>query len=222
VTAPTLLDGLASVSTLALRVKAARTRLRREPERSAPALEALVRKALTGRSRSQKALLACAIALAQEDGEAWVAGLAREAESRGFGIAAAILSDAKPHRASRRLPDPHIAGSLLASFLDVTATRQRSESSRAAVVPPPYGDRDCGMNGKWYLVTRHLMDSLLTHPDPLVMRRVLAARSLRLPEALVIPSRRPTSPFIVQRTSPRRSRASNECSSTCGGAAEPP
>jgi hypothetical protein len=195
---PTLLDGLASVSTLALGVEAARTRLRREPGRSAPALEALVRKASTGHKRSQKALLSCAIALAQDDGEAWVGELAGEADAQGLAIAAAILKDAKPHRTSRRLPDPHFAGSLLASFLDVTPTHQRSESSRAVVAPPPSVERDRGISGRWFLLTRHLMGPLLMHPDPFVVRRLLAARLLRLPEALVIASRRPTSPSIVR------------------------
>jgi hypothetical protein len=42
------------------------------------------------------------------------------------------------------------------------------------------------------------MEPLLLHPDPVVVRRLLRARSLRLREALIVASRRPTSPSIVR------------------------
>jgi hypothetical protein len=144
-------------------------------------------------------MLACAIALAQEDGEAWIAELAREAVAQGLPVVSAILQDAKPHCTARRLPDPHVAGHLLASFFDATGTPARSESPRVLADPPPSCDaRDVGIPGRWYLVTRHLMEPLLLHPDPVVVRRLLRARSLRLREALIVASRRPTSPSIVR------------------------
>jgi hypothetical protein len=173
----TLLGGLASISALPLRVGAAKARLREDPRRSARELEGLVGAACRGHVGARKAMLACAIALVQEDDEEWVADLSREATAQELPITSGILQRVEAHFAVRRLPDPHVPGSLLASFLDA---------------------RHQGTMGRSYLLTCHLMEQLLLHPDAQVVRRLLAARALLPRDAVIVAARRPTSTLIVR------------------------
>jgi hypothetical protein len=173
----TLLGGLASISALPLRVSAAKARFREDPRRSAPELEVLVGAACHGHVRARKAILACAIALVQEDHENWVADLSREAAAQALPIVSAILQRVPPHFAVRRLPDPHVPGGLLASFLD--------------------GEHG-GTMGRSYLLRSHLIEQLLLNPDAQVVRRLLAARGLLPRDAVIVASRRPTSTLIVR------------------------
>jgi hypothetical protein len=77
----------------------------------------------------------------------------------------------------RRLPDPHVSGSLLASFLD--------------------GEHG-GTTGRSYLLRSHLIEQLLLHPDAQVVRRLLATRGLLPRDAVIVAARRPTSTLIVR------------------------
>jgi hypothetical protein len=118
-------------------------------------------------------MLACAIAMAREYGAAWVGALRRQAAAQRLSVASEILASPPALRRVRRLADPHVYRRR-AFWLDAR---------------PLWGRR--------VLETSHSLERLLQHPDSIVARHLLAARSLKLTEALAIASRRPTKPAIV-------------------------
>jgi hypothetical protein len=172
---------LASIGPLGLRVDVARERLRAGGPGVPAALEALLADARLGAPRARQASVACCIALARDDcaegsRPRWIDALAREAQAAELPILGALLRDAEPHCAVKlpgRLPDPCVFATTAALFAALPLRLR--------------------LRSRWLPADRILM-----HPDPEVVRRVLSAPALRLEEALVIASRRPTSDAIVR------------------------
>jgi hypothetical protein len=167
---------LASIGPLALRVPAARSRLGADATAAAPQLEAILRDAGRGDERARKSLLACSIAIAQDGSEAWIDALAREACRQELPILGALLRDGEPHLAIQhpgRLSDPCVSETHAMIFASLSLL----------------------LRARW-----HGLRSvrILGHPAPEVVRRLLRSPGLRLEEALVIASRRPTSDAIVR------------------------
>jgi hypothetical protein len=170
------LDHLAAIEPLALRVATARERLRASASIAAGHLEIVLLAARQGDARARRSLLACCIALVQAGSEPWVQALEREAAAQALPTLAALFGDVEPHRALRwpgRLPDPCVSRHR-AALVSVFALQRR-------------------LRMRWLLP----MDRILAHPDPQVVRGLLQAPTLRLPEALAIAARRPTSDAIV-------------------------
>jgi hypothetical protein len=188
------LIGLAAIEPLALRVAAARERLLGEPADVAAQLDRLVRDACSGRRRARDAMLGCSIALAQGEGDACVAALAREAEGRGLEVAASILRDAAPWKTvlpRGRLPEPCAGRFYLTRYLRGTL-RPRPDA------PGPRFERWSEHQLHRTLQTSHVRERLLEHPDPHVVRRILESPATRLTDVLAIASRRPTSKAIAR------------------------
>jgi hypothetical protein len=168
------LDHLAAIEPLALRVATARERLRGSPSVAAAQLEAVLHAARQGDDRARRSMLACCLALVQAEGEPWTYALEQQAALQSLPALAALFGDGQPHRAIRwpgRLPEPCVS---------------THRASRWAASP-------LKRRARWLFP----VDRILAHPDPQVVKELLHAPALRLPEALAIASRRPTSDAIV-------------------------
>ena|ERR1700733_6705441 len=100
------------------------------------------------------------------------------AQAQQLPMLGAVLRDAEPHGAVRlpgRLPDPCVPKMWAAMFASLS-------------VPDGWRGR-----GHWLR-----KDRILLHPDPEVVCRLLRGPALRLGDALVIASRRPTTDAIVR------------------------
>lgn len=166
-----------------MRVGAAKERLSVVPSRAAFELDALIRAAVMGGAPARSAMLACGLALAREPMAPWVSSLGDCAASEGFTMACMVLGDAAPHLSVRphgRLSDPSI-NEWWSIILD------RRERRWGYALPSP----------RSVLQGTGRLGRLLMHPEPHVVRRILAARATQLSDVLVIASRRPSSPAIV-------------------------
>jgi hypothetical protein len=173
---PADLDHLAAIEPLALRVATARERLRSSASIAAGHLEVVLLAARQGDARARRSLLACCIALVQAGSEPWAQALERQASDQSLPALAALFGDVDPHHAIRwpgRLPDPCVSRER-AALVSRSSLTQRLQT-------------------RWMLP----MDRILAHPDPQVVRGLLRSPALRLPEALAIAARRPTSDALV-------------------------
>jgi len=170
------LDHLAAIEPLALRVATARERLRSSASIAAGHLEVVLLAARQGDARARRSLLACCIALVQAGSEPWAQALERQASDQSLPALAALFGDVDPHHAIRwpgRLPDPCVSRER-AALVSRSSLTQRLQT-------------------RWMLP----LDRILAHPDPQVVRGLLRSPALRLPEALAIAARRPTSDALV-------------------------
>jgi hypothetical protein len=170
------LDHLAAIGPLSIRVAVARERLRADATSAAARLEAVLGRGGHGDDRARRALLACCIALAQDDGEPWALALANQARAQRLRLLGSVLRDAEPRHAVRlpgRLSEPCVSIMWATSF----ASLSLRDRFRVRWLP---------------------RDRVLLHSYPEVVRRLLRGPALRLDEALVIASRRPTSDAIVR------------------------
>jgi hypothetical protein len=170
------LDHLAAIEPLALRVATARERLRSSASIAAGHLEVVLLAARQGDARARRSLLACCIALVQAGSEPWAQALERQASDQSLPALAALFGDVDPHHAIRwpgRLPDPCVSRER-AALVSRSSLTQR-------------------LQARWMLP----LDRILAHPDPQVVRGLLRSPALRLPEALAIAARRPTSDALV-------------------------
>ncbi len=173
---PADLDHLAAIEPLALRVATARERLRSSASIAAGHLEVVLLAARQGDARARRSLLACCIALVQAGSEPWAQALERQASDQSLPALAALFGDVDPHHAIRwpgRLPDPCVSRER-AALVSRSSLTQRLQT-------------------RWMLP----LDRILAHPDPQVVRGLLRSPALRLPEALAIAARRPTSDALV-------------------------
>ncbi len=173
---PADLDHLAAIEPLALRVATARERLRSSASIAAGHLEVVLLAARQGDARARRSLLACCIALVQAGSEPWAQALERQASDQSLPALAALFGDVDPHHAIRwpgRLPDPCVSRERAALVSRSSLTRR--------------------LQARWMLP----LDRILAHPDPQVVRGLLRSPALRLPEALAIAARRPTSDALV-------------------------
>ena len=170
------LDHLAAIEPLALRVAAARERLRVSAAIAAGQLELVLLAARQGDARARRSQLACCIALVQAGSEPWAQALQRQASAQSLPALAALFGDVDPHHAIRwpgRLPDPCVSRQRAALVSGSSLTRR--------------------LQARWMLP----MDRILAHPDPQVVRGLLQAPALRLAEAVAIAARRPTTDALV-------------------------
>jgi hypothetical protein len=168
---------LAAIGSLSMRVAVARERLREEAASAAAQLERVLERGREGDERARRSIVACCIALAQDDGEPWTLSLAREATAQRLPTLRAMLRDPDPHRAVRppgRLHDPCTSVMLARIFASISLKVRFSHN-------------------RWLP-----KDRILMNPAPDVVRRLLRGPALQLGDALVIASRRPTSDAIVR------------------------
>jgi hypothetical protein len=157
-------------------VAAARVRL---PRASAAELEELIARARRGSPDDRAALLACALALASDEGDLAPRLLAR---ADGCPRAAAMLRDAPPHRTvppKGRLREVCIPERTYVPRETPITGFKRGTCTYDALI----------------FYTRVRAEHVL-HPSPVAVRKLLEAVKLR--EVLVIASRRPSSPAIAR------------------------